>query len=189
MCDFLSVVDPASGSFATLLRLSKRLLAVNRSLLSELGQVSNSYQVVGGGCELEDPTHQLQSPVAGFAQQPHSLQPAEDFFHSFALSLTDLITRMARRARIDVEEVRKARTHLFDGTYNFRKIRGANRLSTHSWAISIDIDSAKNPQGKPYDESKGMMPKAVVKIFEAEGWKWGGRFGGKRVSLRCTWSS
>ena len=80
-----------------------------------------------------------------------------------------------------VEEVRKARMHLFAGMYNFRKIRGANRLSTHSWAIGIDLDSAKNPQGKPYDESKGMMPKAVVKIFEEEGWKWGGRFGGKRV--------
>jgi hypothetical protein len=23
-----------------------------------------------------------------------------------------------------------------------------------------------------------MMPNAVVNIFEAEGWKWGGRFGG-----------
>ena len=80
-----------------------------------------------------------------------------------------------------IEEVKKARMHLFAGTYNFRKIRGANRLSTHSWAISIDIDSANNPQGKAYDESKGMMPKAVVKIFEEEGWKWGGRFGGKRV--------
>lgn len=80
-----------------------------------------------------------------------------------------------------VEEVKKARMHLFAGMYNFRKIRGANRLSTHSWAISIDIDSAKNPQGKPHDESKGMMPIAVVKIFEAEGWKWGGRFGGNRV--------
>ena len=75
MCDFLSVVDPASGSFATLLRLSKRLLAVNRSLLSELGQVSNSYQVVGGGSELEDPTHQPQSAVSGLektAVNPHA---------------------------------------------------------------------------------------------------------------------
>jgi hypothetical protein len=80
-----------------------------------------------------------------------------------------------------VENVRKARMHLFAGMFNFRKIRGSDRLSTHSWAISIDIDSAKNPQGEPHDESKGMMPKAVVKIFEAEGWKWGGRFGGKRV--------
>ncbi len=80
-----------------------------------------------------------------------------------------------------VENVRKARMHLFAGMYNFRKIRGSNRLSTHSWAISIDIDSAKNPQGKPHNESTGMMPKAVVQIFEAEGWKWGGRFGGNRV--------
>ncbi|MGI8732182.1 MAG: M15 family metallopeptidase [Pyrinomonadaceae bacterium] len=80
-----------------------------------------------------------------------------------------------------LQEVKKARMHLFAGTYNFRKIGGANRLSTHSWGVSIDIDSEKNGQGKPHDESKGMMPMAVVKIFEAEGWKWGGRFGGNRV--------
>jgi D-alanyl-D-alanine carboxypeptidase len=80
-----------------------------------------------------------------------------------------------------VAEVKKARMHLFAGTFNFRKIAGSNRLSTHAWAVGIDIDSAKNPQGKPHNESKGMMPMAVVKIFEAEGWKWGGRFGGKRV--------
>src|SRR5687767_1996455 len=60
-----------------------------------------------------------------------------------------------------VENVRKARMHLFAGVFNFRRISGSNRLSTHSWAISIDIDSAKNPQGEPHDESKGMMPKAV----------------------------
>ncbi|MGH9753910.1 MAG: M15 family metallopeptidase [Blastocatellia bacterium] len=28
----------------------------------------------------------------------------------------------------------------------------------------------------PYDESAGMMPKVVVKIFKAERWKWGGSF-------------
>jgi hypothetical protein len=80
-----------------------------------------------------------------------------------------------------VAEVKKARMHLFAGCYNFRKIGGSNRLSTHSWGVGIDIDSAKNPQGEKHDESKGMMPMAVVKIFEAEGWKWGGRFGGTRV--------
>jgi len=80
-----------------------------------------------------------------------------------------------------VTEVKKARMHLFAGTFNFRKISGSNRLSTHSWAISIDLDSENNPQGKKHDESKGMMPLAVVKIFEDEGWKWGGRFSGDRV--------
>lgn len=80
-----------------------------------------------------------------------------------------------------VEDVKKARMHLFAGVFNFRRIGGSNRLSTHAWGVGIDIDSAKNPQGKPHDESKGMMPMAVVKIFEAEGWKWGGRFRGRRV--------
>lgn len=80
-----------------------------------------------------------------------------------------------------VEKVKKARMHLYAGCFEFRKIGGANRLSTHAWGASIDIDSEKNPQGKPHDESKGMMPMAVVEIFEAEGWKWGGRFSGDRV--------
>jgi peptidoglycan L-alanyl-D-glutamate endopeptidase CwlK len=77
--------------------------------------------------------------------------------------------------------VRKARMHLFAGCFEFRKIAGANRLSTHAWGVSIDLDSENNPQSTPHDESKGMMPLAVVSIFEAEGWKWGGRFKGKRV--------
>src|SRR6266404_2720924 len=101
MRNFLSDVDPLSGSFATLVRLPERLLAVSRRLSGYLGQVSNPHQVVGGGSELKDPTHQLQSAVTGLTQQPNRLQPAKDFFHSFALTLTNLITRMARRARID----------------------------------------------------------------------------------------
>lgn len=75
-----------------------------------------------------------------------------------------------------IEEVRKARMHLFAGCYNFRAIKDSNRLSTHSWGVGIDIDSDKNPLGASHNESKGMMPLAVVKIFESEGWKWGGRF-------------
>src|SRR5260370_9506789 len=101
MCDFLSVVDPLSGLFADLLRFLSRLLTVGRSRSRDLGQVSNPDQVVGGGSELKDPTHQLQSAVSGLTQQRNRLQPAKDFFHSFALTLTNLITRMARGARID----------------------------------------------------------------------------------------
>lgn len=74
------------------------------------------------------------------------------------------------------EEVKRARMHLYGGCYNFRLIKNSNRLSTHAWGASIDLDPGKNPLGVKYDESKGMMPKPVIKIFEAEGWKWGGRF-------------
>ncbi len=79
MSDFLSVTDPLSGSLATLVRLLERLLAVSRSFSRGFSQISNPYQVVGGGSELEDPTHQSHSAVSGLTQQPHGLQPAKDF--------------------------------------------------------------------------------------------------------------
>src|SRR6266576_6203440 len=101
MCDFLSDVDPLSGSLATFVRLPKRLMAFGHSLSGNLGQISDSYQVVGGGSELEDPTHQPHSAVSGFTQQPHGLQPTEDFFHSFALALTNFITRVTRGPLVD----------------------------------------------------------------------------------------
>src|SRR5260370_33228876 len=101
MCDFLSVVDPLSGLFADLLRFLSRLLTVGGSRSRDLCQVSNPAQVVGGGSELKDPTHQLQSAVSGLTQQRNRLEPAKDFFHSFALTLTNLITRVAGGACID----------------------------------------------------------------------------------------
>src|SRR5260370_38292129 len=101
MCVFLSVVDLLSGSFATLVRLPKRLLTVGSSLSGDFGQVSNADQVVGSGSEPEDQTDQFQTPLAGLTQEPTSLQPAKDFFDSFALSLTDFITRMTRSALVN----------------------------------------------------------------------------------------
>src|SRR5258708_35068922 len=101
MCDFLSVVDPLSGSFATLLRFLSRLLTVGRSRSRVLGQVDNPDQVVGGGSELKDPTRHLQSAVSGLTQQRNRLEPAKDFFPSFALTLTNFITRVAGGAGID----------------------------------------------------------------------------------------
>ncbi len=73
-------------------------------------------------------------------------------------------------------EVRKARMHLFGGCFNFRRITGGTRLSDHAWGIALDIDPDKNPFNKKHDPSKGMMPLAVVKIFEDAGWRWGGHF-------------
>src|SRR5215217_9441005 len=101
LCDFLPKVDPLRGSLATLVRLPGRLLLISRSLSCDLGQISDSYQVVGGGSELEDPTHQLHSTVSSLAQQPHGLQPTEDFFDSFALPLTNYITRVTGSPLID----------------------------------------------------------------------------------------
>jgi D-alanyl-D-alanine carboxypeptidase len=76
----------------------------------------------------------------------------------------------------DPGEVQQARMDLFGGCYSFRRISGSGRLSTHAWGAGIDLDPDRNPLGKPHSEPEGMMPLAVVSLFEAEGWRWGGRF-------------
>lgn len=45
----------------------------------------------------------------------------------------------------DTQEDPKAFYFLYAGCYEFRKITEANRLSTHSWGMSVDIDSENNP--------------------------------------------
>jgi hypothetical protein len=71
------------------------------------------------------------------------------------------------------------------GTFNFRKISGTNRLSMHSFGITIDINIAHsnywqwdcgcvNEGGvKGY---KNRIPLTLVQIFEKHGFIWGGRW-------------
>jgi len=68
-----------------------------------------------------------------------------------------------------------------DGVYNFRKISGTNRLSTHSFAIAIDLNKEYSnywlwdKKGKNI-EYKNKIPLEIVKIFEKYGFIWGGRW-------------
>jgi hypothetical protein len=73
-------------------------------------------------------------------------------------------------------EVKKARMHLYGGCYEFRNIGGSHKLSMHAYGAAIDLDPENNPRGKKYQAGTGMMPRAVIDIFEAQGWKWGGNF-------------
>ncbi len=76
------------------------------------------------------------------------------------------------------EEIEKHGLHVFSGSYVFRNIRGGSHLSMHSYGIALDIASQLNDLGKPYDPKHG-IPMEVVKMFEAEGWTWGGRWTGR----------
>lgn len=61
----------------------------------------------------------------------------------------------------------------FDGCFNIRKIRGSSTtMSLHSWAIAIDLNYKGNELGNNNPE----MNPEVVKIFEKNGFYWGGRF-------------
>ena len=69
------------------------------------------------------------------------------------------------------------------GTFYWRKVRGANRQSAHSYGIAIDIAVSKsdywlwnNPDRSELDsiDYRNRIPKGIVEIFEKHGFIWGG---------------
>lgn len=71
------------------------------------------------------------------------------------------------------------------GSFNWRKVHGANRLSAHSYGISIDIGVSqsdywlwKNLGKKETDHIvyANRMPFELVNVFERHGFIWGGRW-------------
>ena len=71
------------------------------------------------------------------------------------------------------------------GTFVWRKVRGANRQSSHSYGIAIDIAVKQSdywrwgyPKAHETDEIryKNRIPMEIVKVFEKYGFVWGGRW-------------
>ena len=71
-----------------------------------------------------------------------------------------------------LDEIKKVGADVYDGCYNDRSIRGSTRRSMHAYGAAIDMDAEHNPLGA----TKGTMSPAVVAIFKAEGWRWGGDY-------------
>lgn len=70
-------------------------------------------------------------------------------------------------------------------SFYWRKVRGANRQSAHSYGIAIDINTSysnywlwSNPKCSETDKIRYMnrIPKEIVKVFEKYGFIWGGRW-------------
>ncbi len=76
----------------------------------------------------------------------------------------------------DMEKLRADGLDIYDGCLNDRSIRGSARRSMHAYGAAIDLDAEHNPLGA----LKGRMPRAVVDIFKAEGWRWGGDYQGRK---------
>ena len=70
-------------------------------------------------------------------------------------------------------------------SFYWRKVRGANRQSAHSYGIAIDINTTysnywlwSNPKCSETDKLKyeNQIPLEIVKVFEKHGFVWGGRW-------------
>ena len=70
-------------------------------------------------------------------------------------------------------------------TFYWRKVRGAQRQSAHSYGMTIDINTSysnfwlwTNPKSTETDKLKyeNRIPKEIVEVFEKYGFIWGGRW-------------
>jgi hypothetical protein len=71
--------------------------------------------------------------------------------------------------------VQEAGMDLFGGCYFYSAGTDPDRPSPHARGIAIDLDPFGNPakRRRPRNATPS-MPKAVIRIFRAHGWSWGG---------------
>lgn len=74
-------------------------------------------------------------------------------------------------AAYGLDELKRLGIDLFGGCYNFRKMRGGNRWSRHSWAIAIDLDPERNglKTKKPQAQFSKPEYQKMIDIFYANG--------------------
>ncbi|MGQ9920258.1 MAG: M15 family metallopeptidase [Desulfobacca sp.] len=68
------------------------------------------------------------------------------------------------------------------GTYNYRRIAGTDRLSPHAWGIAIDLHRGTHWRWGQLLAPRELLtlqvayPQEIVRAFEAEGFIWGGKW-------------
>lgn len=79
-----------------------------------------------------------------------------------------------------IEFLHSSRLDLLGGAFLFRKMRGSNQISNHSYGIAIDIDSLHHVMG----DKKATFPEWYIGCWTGAGFKWGGLWSGsKRDSM------
>lgn len=70
------------------------------------------------------------------------------------------------------QEIKEYGLNLYGGSYNCRKMRGSERMSTHAWGIALDFDPERNQLR--WDANKAFLARPELEpfwqIWEREGW-------------------
>jgi hypothetical protein len=71
------------------------------------------------------------------------------------------------------DRIKELEIDLYGGCFNFRKMRGGNRWSRHSWGIAIDLSPAKNglKTKKPQAQFSRPEYKPMMDIFYKHGFE------------------
>lgn len=96
------------------------------------------------------------------------------------------VAKQLQKVSDELDEHPELRDYLYSsGVFNWRKIKGTNRLSTHSFGTAIDIN-VKYSNYWQWDcrctsedvdlDYKNRIPKLIVDIFEKHGFIWGGKW-------------
>jgi hypothetical protein len=74
-------------------------------------------------------------------------------------------------AHYGLAELKRLGIDLFGGCFSFRKMRGGNDYSRHSWGIAIDLDPARNQLKWSSKTAQFARPeyKAMIDIFYKHG--------------------
>ena len=91
----------------------------------------------------------------------------------------DSLTRIFAKVSdtYSTQEINEYGLNLFGGSYNCRKIRGGNTMSTHAWAIALDFDPERNQLR--WGANRAFLARPELEpfweIWEREGWSSLGR--------------
>lgn len=71
-----------------------------------------------------------------------------------------------------LEKIQELGIDLFGGCFAYRNMRGGSSMSTHSWAISVDLDPKRNPLRGKWKDAEFSKPeyKEMIDIFYRNGY-------------------
>lgn len=69
------------------------------------------------------------------------------------------------------DQVKKLGLDLYGGCFEYRKMRGGQELSRHSWGIAIDLDPSRNQLAESHKTARFARPeyKKLMEIFYKHG--------------------